>query len=236
MGQPKPTDFLPSLHAFGFANTWPDEPAFSVPTPFGPLGIGNAARGLCGGMVFGALDYWHAGVEPPTGLPSPSEPLYRFIVRRLIQSWHVPTGVARYYYWMNLPDDDTVRRHRWPGLPRDAGLHARTIALQWPRIKAQLDAGQPTPVGLVTVAGANPFKLGRNHQVLGYAYQLAETAVTLRVYDPNTGPSDDVSIGFDLAAARSGFTHSINIGLPVRGLFLTPYSPATPPRTVTSSR
>jgi hypothetical protein len=228
MAQPKPR-FLPSRHAFGFRNDWPDEPAFTIPTPLRRVGIGNAARGLCGGMIFGALDYWHAGAQPPASLPAPGEPLFRFIVLRLIQSWHLPTGVARYYCWMNLPDGDPDR-----GVGR--GLQARTMERQWPRIRAQLDAGQPTPIGVVTVAGASPLQLGRNHQVLAYGYLLAGTQVTLQVYDPNSGPADDVYIRFDTRAPGRGFTHSVNIGLPVRGFFLTPYSPARPPRTVSPRR
>ena len=234
MGQARSTDFLPSRHAFGFANTWPDEPALSLATPLRRIGIGNAARGLCGGMVFGALDYWHAGAKPPAILPTPGEPLFRFIVWRLIQSWHIPTGVARYYYWMNLPDDDIVRRAAGPAgshrlMLRRRGLRVRSMGMQWPRIRAQLDAGHPTPIGLVTVAGASPLQLGRNHQLLAYGYRLARTEVTLQVYDPNSGASDDVYLRFDPRAPSLGFTHSVNIGLPVRGFFLTPYSPAIPP-------
>ena len=41
-------------------------------------------------------------------------------------------------------------------------------------------------LGVVTVAGANPFQLGHNHQVLAYAYRLDGTQVTLQVYDPNS--------------------------------------------------
>jgi hypothetical protein len=236
VGQPKPVNFVPSRHAFSFANVWPDEPALSVPTPLRRLGVGNAARGLCGGMVFAALDYWHASVEPPANLPDLGEPLFRFIVWRLIQSWHFPTGVARYYYWMNLPDGDAERRLARRIHSRRRGLHARTMAEQWPRIRAQLDAGQPTPIGIVTVAGANPWQLGRNHQVLAYGYQLAETEVTLQVYDPNSGPADDVYIRFDTRASDRGFTHCVNIGLPVRGFFLTPYSAANPPGIVRPPR
>jgi len=250
-----PAHFQPSRHAFGFRNDWPNEPALNLPTPWQGVGIGNAARGLCGGMVFGALDYWHAGVEPPAALPAPGEPLFRFIVWRLIQSWHVPTGVARYYYWMNLPDGDTVHsrllrsrllrsrllhsrllhrrllhsRFQHRRLQHRRGLRARSMATEWPRIRARLDVGQPTPIGLVTVAGASPFQLGRNHQVLAYGYEVAGTKVTLHVYDPNSGPNDDVHIRFDTQAPDDGFAHSINIGLPVRGFFLTPYSPANPP-------
>src|SRR5262249_21750481 len=73
---PNPGDFLPSGNGFAFTNAWPSEPAVTLKTPFGPINIGNAAAGLCGGMVFAALDYWHAGTVPPAARPGPNDPLY----------------------------------------------------------------------------------------------------------------------------------------------------------------
>jgi len=70
---------VPSADGFAFANAWPAAPAVTVPLLVGSAGIGNAARGLCGGMVFAALDYWH-----------------------------LPAGVARYYRWMLRPDGDSA--------------------------------------------------------------------------------------------------------------------------------
>ena len=104
---------------------------------------------------------------------------------------------------MNLPDTDATLRLAGAAMLRRRGLAARTIAGQWPRIKAQLDAGQPAALGVVTVASANPLQLGHNHQVLAYAYQLDGTEVTLQVYDPNSGPADDVSIRFDTGGAAA---------------------------------
>ncbi|HEY7324819.1 MAG TPA: hypothetical protein VH520_08325 [Streptosporangiaceae bacterium] len=208
--RPAPPDFLPSRHGFGFANSWPPVPAISIRTPAGRLGIGNAALGLCGGMVFAALDYWHAGGMPSTAQPAPGTPLFRFVVRRLIDSWHIPAGVAAYYRGM---------------LSSDAALTNRTISRQWPRIRALLDAGQPAPVGLVTVASANPLLLGHNHQVLAYGYAVSGQEVTLAVYDPNSGPDDSVVVRF----SSTGFAHNVSIGWPVRGFFLTRYRPARPP-------
>src|SRR5712691_6252669 len=101
-----PGGFEPARDGFAFTNSWPDAPAVTVPTPFGQVGIGNAANGLCGGMVFAALDYWIARQAPPKARPAPGVPLYKFIVRRLVDSWHVPAGVVEYYQWMNLPDGD----------------------------------------------------------------------------------------------------------------------------------
>ena len=34
------------------------------------INIGNAAAGLCGGMVFAALDFWHTGIQPPATRPA----------------------------------------------------------------------------------------------------------------------------------------------------------------------
>jgi hypothetical protein len=166
-------------------------------------------------MAFAALDYWHAARQPPADRPPPGAPLYDFIVRRLIKSWHIPAGVATYYRWMLAADRDLARR---------------TISQQWPRVKARLDAGEPAALGVVTVASANPLLLGHNHQVLAYGYRRGRAGVTLAVYDPNSGPDDSVFIRFGGATpAAAGFAHNINIGWPVRGFFLTGYAPARPP-------
>jgi hypothetical protein len=186
----------------------------SIRTPVGRIGIGNAALGLCGGMVYAALDYWHADRRPPADRPAPGAPLYRFIVRRLLQSWRLPAGVIGYYLGM---------------LATDRGLAARTISRQWPAVKALLDRGQPATLGVVTVASANPLLLGHNHQVLAYSYHQADAGVTLLVYDPNSGPDDAVTVRFSTAPPVGAFTHNIAVPWPVRGFFLTRYNPAEPP-------
>jgi hypothetical protein len=204
--------FLPSHDGFAFPNVWPSSPALTLRTPLGRVGIGDSAAGLCGGMVFAALDYWRRRARPPRERPEPGSALHRFVVRRLIASWHIPAGVARYYRWMTLPDHEVARR---------------TLVAAWPRVKASLDDGIPAPLGLVTVASASPAQMRHNHQALAYAYTLSGGEVILRVYDPNSGPADDVGIRFDVASGT--FAHNLNLGWPVRGFFLVPYSPAAPP-------
>lgn len=223
------TTFLPSKHGLAFDNSWPAGPAVSIPLGIGVLGIGNAGRGLCGGMVFAALDYWHAGVAPQAEQPLAGTPLFRFIVRRLVDSWRVPAGVARYYRWMLLPDQDRPAiSGRRTGGPR-AGVARRTIEEHWPAVQAMLDAGLPAALGVVTVASANPLLLGGNHQVLAYGYETAGSVVILHVYDPNVGPDDSVRIRFDTAAKPAMFAHNLGLQRPVRGFFLTKYRPASPP-------
>jgi hypothetical protein len=234
MIRPQPARFSPSTHGFAFTNSWPSAPAVSISTPFGSVGIGNAASGLCGGMVFAALDYWQAQVLPPVSQPAPGTPLYQFIVRRLIDSWRIPAGVAEYYQWMNLPDGDSSLDVLGLTLVTQRGLSWRTIEQQWPMVRASIDGGAPAALGLVTVASAKPGMLGHNHQVLAYGYELSGSQVTVAVYDPNSGQDDGVQISFDSSAptAATQFAHNINIGWPVRGFFLTAYSPAVPPAPV----
>jgi hypothetical protein len=223
--------FLPSRHGFAFTNSWPPAPAIEIPTGLGTLGIGNVAGGLCGGMVFAALDYWHAGISPPAAQPAPGSALYRYVVRRLIESWHLPRGAARYYGWMSLPDGNTRVYVLGRQVLTQRGAAWRTIAAGWPGIRASLDRGVPVALGLVTEASANPLKLGHNHQALAFGYAQSGREVIVRVYDPNSGPQDGVGIAFDVSApARAArFAHNLNLARPVRGFFSVAYSPATPP-------
>lgn len=231
MVQSAPHGFLSASNGFAFTNSWPSEPAVTIHTPFGPIGIGNAAAGLCGGMVFAALDYWHAADTPPAARPGPGTPLYKFIVRRMIDSWHLPAGVAEYYLWMNLPDGNSSVDVLGRTLITERGVSWRTIEHEWPQVKATLDAGSPAALGIVTVSSINPVELGRNHQVLAYGYTVAGSEVTVAVYDPNSGQDDSVQISFDTSAPTQAtvFSHNLNLDALVRGFFLTAYSPASPP-------
>jgi len=222
--------FLPSQHGFAFDNSWPDQPALTLPTPFGDIGIGNAGGGLCGGMVFAALDYFLAGKEAVPDRPAAGDPFYKFIVSRLIDSWHVPAGVAQYYQWMSLPDGDHVIRLFNRQVIAERGLGWRTVRVQWPQIKKDLDRGLPVPIGVVTVASRSPKDLAHNHQVLAVGYEADGPHVKVQVYDPNRGRRDDVAIGMDTSAPARPvpFDHNLGLRRPVRGFFRVAYTPRTP--------
>ena len=114
----------------------------------------------------------------------------------------------------------------------DRGIAWRTIEVQWPQVREDLDAGTPAALGLVTVASAHPKDLGQNHQVLAYGYSMAGSIATVRVYDPNQGRRDDISIAFDVnhPTRPTQFEHNLAIGQhPVRGFFRTAYAPAKVP-------
>jgi hypothetical protein len=225
-----PERFVPSRNGFVFANAWPSQPAVALPTPFGTISVGDAAAGLCGGMTFAALDYWQAGVVAPSDRPGTDDPLYGFIVHRLVDSWHVPAGVAQYYQWMNLPDGD----HGFEAFGRrvviERGLAWRTVTVQWPQVSADLDHGIPVALGVVTVASAKPRDLALNHQVLAVNYHRTDDIVTMLVYDPNQGRRDDIYIRFqaDAPTRPTVFEHNLGIEHPVRGFFRASYAGSVP--------
>lgn len=227
-----PELFLPSRNGFAFANAWPSMPAVELPTPFGPIRVGNAAAGLCGGMTFAALDYWQAGRAAPPEQPTANEPLYGFIVHRLVDSWHIPAGVAQYYQWMNLPDGDSSFTMFGRRFLVERGVAWRTIRVQWPHITRDLDRGVPVPLGVVTVASSDFRDLARNHQVLAYGYHTDGRIVTVHVYDPNRGRRDDIYIRFDKGRPTlpTTFEHNLGIGQNrVRGFFRATYEPTDVP-------
>jgi hypothetical protein len=189
--------FVPSVNGLHFDNAFGDQPAVSVDLKVMTLHVGNAADGLCGGMVFTALDYWSQGLLPPTDTspPEPGTALFGYLVRRLVDSWALPQGPLRYLALMSPLYRDgntgvgglTVPGRAW-----------RMVTREWPAVRATLDGGRPCPLGLVRVRSADPRDLGKNHQVLAYRYRLSGSALRLAVYDPNQSDRDDVALTLDL--------------------------------------
>ncbi len=221
--------FLPSTHGFAFTNRWPAVPLIEINGPLNTkIPIGSASNGLCGGMAFAAADYFERGLSRPnmTSAPGEGTPVYRYIVDRLLDSFEMPGGPFKYYDWMITDDHDTsigpfIRR----------GLAWRTIRDELPRICADIDGGRLSPLGVVTVRSEDPFKLGKNHQVLCYGYDVSGSKTTLRVYDPNRPLSDSVFLSLDTSHPSNTTYIDHNLGLdgPVRGFFRLNRSLESPP-------
>jgi hypothetical protein len=211
--------FLPSVHGFHFANAWPSGPTVK----FGPLdprwiGIGDAADGLCGGMVYTVGDLFVAGVAmaPDREPPANGSPRFRAIVRRQIESLALLTVPVR--FWLRSSLGGSL-----------GGDRARaTLDREWPKAKALIDAGQVAMIGLIRVASANPMTLTRNHQVMAWGYAEDGRGVTLRLYDPNWPDRDDVTVTIQLDPALRPTGLSQSTGEPLLGWFVLPYSPAEP--------
>jgi hypothetical protein len=223
--------FRPSVNGLPFTNNFPRQPMLNMDLPgVGRIPVGDASRGLCGGMIFTTRDFFEAKLTPPAlkKPPPPDSSLYRYIVRRLFDSFDVPRGVARYYQLMATPDTDTTRSSL---MLRGSGRI--TVVDEWPRIRHELDRGVLTPLSVITLRSYNPVHIGANHQLLAYAYEQRRTAVTLHVYDPNTAldQADDVTLSFDVTYPTGPvpITHNLAIdGRPVRAFFLARYRWANP--------
>jgi hypothetical protein len=211
--------FLPSVHGFHYANAWPPGPTVRI-GPFDPrrIGIGDAADGLCGGMVYTVGDLFAAGVAMPPDRepPSTGSPRFRSIVRRQVESLAWLTVPVR--YWLRSALGGSF-----------GGDRARsTFEHEWPKARALLDAGKPAMIGLIRVASADPRQLTRNHQVMAWGYAEDGRGVTLRLYDPNWPDRDDVTTTLDLDRAFRPTNVQQSTGEPLLGWFVLPYSPADP--------
>jgi hypothetical protein len=223
--------FTASVDGLHFTNSWPSEPDIIVDAgPLGKVPIGDASNGLCGGMVYTVMDVFNAGLPPvpDTTNPVQGSALFNYIVSRLFASFDIPAGVLTYYEWMNTPDHDTGI---WFVTRR--GVAWKTIMEEWPKIKADIDGGMLSPLGLVTVYSTDPTMMGHNHQVLAYGYEVDDSnRLTLHLYDPNTAPpgADDVQLSLDLSnpSHTSPITHNVNIGRGIRGFFRTKYTFSNP--------
>jgi hypothetical protein len=234
---PAVPDFAPSTRGLHFPNSFPaGTPALggipaSITIPgFGAIPVNDASNGLCGGMVFAVRDYFEAGQTPPTDTSPPDSgtPLFRFLVQRLIDSWSLPTGVLRYLYLMNpgLPDHET-----W----FEPWAHGRGWIMteqEWPKVRADIDGGRLSPLGLIRRKSWNPMDLSHQHQVLVYGYDLVAGVLTLDLYDPNNPDRDDVTMTVSLQdAGRRAVAYSPpDEQFPeVFCFFRVPYSPKRPP-------
>jgi hypothetical protein len=210
--------FLPSQNGLHFANCYPHQPEVVIDFRGHKLEFGDAANGLCGGMVYVVCDYFEAGLPiPDMVVPPPADsPLYKFIVRRLLQSFNLPFGLNRYMELMT------------PLLPEF--LRARVmVQREWPAIRGRLDAGHVVPLGLIKLMSARPRDLVRQHQVLTYGYDIDADQVALCIYDPNYPDNDDVRLSLNVANAHGPVSLSYSSGEPVFCFFQTHYERQVPP-------
>ncbi len=222
--------FLPSRHGFHFANRWPPGPAFWVGAGYLRLGIGNVADGLCGGMCFAVRDRFEAGVtvSGDGGPPPAGTALFAEIVRRQVDSFDRLIRLPlRFWRLAALHPDPPTRLSRVLGLAPRGTLAVRD---EWPRLRAEIDAGRLAMVGLVRTTGRSPFSLGQNHQVLAWGYRVDTRDLALRIYDPNWPDRDDVEVLLRLdrepETGRQRVTFAQSTGEPLLGWFLAPFIPA----------
>jgi hypothetical protein len=185
-------EFRPSVNGLHFANRWEPGPTIRLGV-IDPrwVGVGDARAGLCGGMSWFVRERFGAGQPIPADVTAPANgsPLFKAIVRRQVLSLD----------WLRVP------MRFWRAASMDpAALARRTLEVEWPRIRADIDGGRLAMVGLIRHHGWNPMQLDRDHQVLAYAYETDGPTgpTTLHLYDPNWPDRNDVTLHLSSAGLR----------------------------------
>jgi hypothetical protein len=205
--------FLPSRHGFRFANRWPAGPVRTWNLGLVQVGIGDAERGLCGGMAFAARDRFERGEAAPADVapPAPGTPFFAEIVDRQFDSfgrlWIVPLR-----FWAAALGSERARLRE-------------TVRSAWPAIRSEIDGGEPAMIGLVRSATANPLSLNLGHLVVGYRYDSSPTKVAIGVYDPNHPGDDGVEIELE-RSTDGGLRLRQSTGEPSLGLLHLPWRAA----------
>lgn len=193
--------FLPSIHGFKFANSFDTQPLFKL---FGKIPVGNAANGLCGGMVLTALDYFLSEKNIPSDENSPNfgNELYHYLVKRQIDSLNLPFGAVKNYLWTAYSE------------------------ILFETLKELLFSNKsyPVPLTLINVHSWNPLSTFKNHQVLAYENDLLKSA-TIKIYDPNYPGDDDVHLKVTIGEEMD-FWHS-HSGY-FRGFYVSKYHEKNP--------
>ena len=233
--------FSPSTAGLHFPNRFPHEPIAEFQLgSIATLTVGDAANGLCGGMSFTTADLRAAGIAPPpdTTPPAGDTAPYHYIAGRQVDSFEMGAVPLRFYGLMSpsRPDRDSAVS----GLLVRLGLrlHSRTWVMlhdEWPKVRADLDGGRLSPIGLVRVVSADPGQLTHNHQVLAWGYDLDGAALSIFIYDPNWPDQDGVRLILEVTdpTARSTPTYVLSDGRPnpdgpVLCFFRAPYEPKDP--------
>jgi hypothetical protein len=166
--------------------------------------------GLCGGMCYAALDYFHAGLDVPPLYYPPAwgTPLHRYLLRRQIDSWR--------WLWVPL-------RTLWWMLSSDRSVARATLRRQLPRLLSSLDRGEPAAIVLIRLHRGDPTI---NHQVvvIGYECELPTERVRLALYDPNHH-GFEVTLALNADPEAETLDGIQSTGEPVRGFFVLPYRP-----------
>ncbi len=203
--------FDPARDAFAFPNTFTNRCSIArVPI--------HETRGRCGGMVFAALDHWHAHVPVPATekLPPDGEPFGDYIHDRMrtsmIDNWE------QLVLFMRIPDQRTpFNRRTLAKLVREEEL---------PRVEALLDAGSPQPLALTQAKTMDG--LSGDHQVVAYGYEEDGPDTRILIWDNRYGRRADV---LTLRTAYDPEHSAIegSDGNRWRGFFVERYAARVPP-------
>ena len=204
------TGFDAASYGFRFPNCFGY--SFTLNLPFvQPIELGDLVYGLCGGMSYAALDYYHAGVSIPRMEASPDNgsDLFSYLWMRQLHSLAFPAVPLKVLDWMVRSDDEV------------AGITERR---ELPKIRRRISKGAPAVIVLIRSSGVNAAL--QNHQavVTGYDLDEASQRATLFLYDPNH-PEQETEISLGSTPSSRGPGPEQSTGEPLRGFFVGDYRP-----------
>ena len=188
------TDFRPSKHGFHFKNSFKFNATIKfkigvleklVPKDYYTYRI-NEPYGLCGGMAFGALEYFKQNRKIPTQTSPPrqNDQLYDYLLDRLYVSFGEPTfdNLRKALIWWGSFED------------RKNLLHIDTKN-EMPKITRELSKKNPVQLILIyqTKMTGSPWD---NHQVLAYGFEKDYSSIRIFIYDPNRPDRDDIVLTY----------------------------------------
>ncbi len=216
------TTFHPAHHGFRFSNKFVNN------VGIGPIDL--KTKGRCGGMVYAALDFFHAQARVPlrVDLPPDGDPIADYIMARQVTSMvdMGPMFLAKFAQQV-APDIDIGPIDLGPGLSAEELF--RTGIDYIDGAANAIDGGRPIALGLITL----DFDPAGNHQVLAIGYEPHADRAQRRVhvYDPNH-PGVITTLTPDVPGSR----FIDNFGKSWRTLFNdTSYRASEPPRLSTPS-
>lgn len=221
------TRFNPQTHGFKFANN------FTVQTRIAGFN-GPTFSGLCGGMVYSALDYFYANKTIPQQnyMPAEGMPLQSYIWQRQ-QNSALPNADKWAEYGFNPFGSRNREFFTW-GIQFGSGRLGELMS--------KIDRGDPVPLGLQGCGNdcGCPGGCPGSHQVLAIGYQLGRyngdqntnvEDVSIFVYDPNF-PNRTLTLKPNVAGAM--YLYSEETGCRWRAYFTDlKYGRSTPPTITT---
>jgi hypothetical protein len=212
---PQLTAFSAPEHGFRFINRFELSFPSTIPLPiFGEVDLKKIVYGLCGGMCFGALDYFYAQ-RPVPSYYQPQELPFNYelyLWDRQIDSM-LPLTIPAVIEWMIRSDQDVA---------------ARCTRFEVPKLRRSLDRGKPAVLALIRARhGERPTE---NHQVLatGYDFDDATKQLKIYLYEPNH-PGLTPTLDLNLSRPSGGLQISQSTGEPLRGFFVVQYAAQEPP-------
>jgi hypothetical protein len=165
-------------------------------------------------MAFVAADRYTRGAAAPSedAPPAFGTPLFREIVDRQFDSFGALFQVPARFALAAFEGDRRRLRH--------------SIRTAWPAVRADIDAGRLSMVGLVRRAGFAVTAPDFGHQVVAYRYEASRERVTIGIYDPNHPGDDTVELVLE-RGADGEIRMAQSTGEPLLGLLTLPWRPST---------